>query len=79
MLRVYIWGAGYYARQVIEEIDNTKAKILGILDYDERKQGSRMEIIVAFLVILELMKVGRIQIRQEHIFDEIIITHAKAA
>ena len=44
-----------------------------------RKQGSRMEIIVAFLVILELMKVGRIQIRQEHIFDEIIITYAKAA
>ena len=42
MLRVYIWGAGYYARQVIEEIDNTKVKILGILDYDERKQESRM-------------------------------------
>lgn len=44
-----------------------------------QKQGSRMEVIVAFLVILELMKVGKIQIEQEHIFDEIIITYTQAA
>jgi segregation and condensation protein A len=38
-----------------------------------------MEVIVTFLVILELMKVGKIHIEQEHIFDEIIITHTQAA
>lgn len=38
------------------------------------KQRSKMEIIVTFLVILELMKVGRIFIAQENIFDDIIIT-----
>ena len=40
------------------------------------KQSSRMEIIVTFLIILELMKTGRITISQEHIFDDIIITAA---
>lgn len=40
------------------------------------KQSSRMEIIVTFLIILELMKTGKITISQEHIFDDIIITAA---
>ena len=44
-----------------------------------QRQGSRMEVIVAFLVILELMKTGKIQIVQEHIFDDIIITYTAAA
>ena len=30
--------------------------------------------IVTFLVVLELMKVGKIDIRQEHTFDDIEIT-----
>lgn len=38
------------------------------------KQSSRMEIIVTFLIILELMKVGKITISQENIFDDIMIT-----
>lgn len=38
------------------------------------KQSSKMEIIVTFLVILELMKTGRITISQENIFDDIIVT-----
>lgn len=38
------------------------------------KQKSRMEIIVTFLIILELMKVGKINISQENIFDDILIT-----
>jgi len=38
------------------------------------KQKSRMEVIVTFLIILELMKVGKINISQENIFDDIIIT-----
>ena len=38
------------------------------------KQTSRMEVIVTFLIILELMKVGKINISQENIFDDIMIT-----
>lgn len=38
------------------------------------KQSSKMELIVTFLIILELMKIGKISIRQENIFDDIIIT-----
>jgi len=38
------------------------------------KQGSKMEIIVTFLVILELMKLGKITIVQEDTFEDIIIT-----
>ena len=38
------------------------------------KQSSRMEIIVTFLIILELMKTGKILISQEKIFDDIMIT-----
>lgn len=37
-------------------------------------QSSKMEVIVTFLIILELMKTGRINISQEEIFDDIIIT-----
>lgn len=36
-------------------------------------QSSKMEIIVTFLSILELMKVGKITISQEYIFDDIMI------
>ena len=42
MLQVYIWGAGNCVRQVAEEIDLTKAEIAGILDQDERKQGTEL-------------------------------------
>lgn len=38
------------------------------------KQDSKMEIIVTFLVILELMKIGKINISQESIYDDIIIS-----
>ncbi len=44
-----------------------------------QRQGSKMEVIVAFLVILELMKTGKIRIVQEHIFDDIMITYTAAA
>lgn len=42
------------------------------------KQGSKAEIIVTFLIILELMKVGKIRISQENIFDDIFITSCVA-
>lgn len=37
------------------------------------KQKSRMEVIVTFLCILELMKVGRITVEQNELFDDIVI------
>lgn len=37
------------------------------------KQESKIEVIVTFLAILELMKNGRIQVTQKHIFDDIVI------
>ncbi len=37
------------------------------------KQGSKMEIIVAFLIVLELIKIGLIKIKQNDLFDDIII------
>lgn len=36
-------------------------------------QASKMEIIVTFLAVLELMKMGKIFISQEHTFDDIVI------
>lgn len=38
-------------------------------------QHTRMEAIVTFLGILELIKIGRIQIEQEFLFDDITITY----
>lgn len=43
------------------------------------KQSSKLEIIVTFLAILELMKAGTILISQEHTFDDIKITSKLAA
>lgn len=41
------------------------------------KQNSKMEIIVSFLVVLELIKVGIISIVQDNIFDDILIKVAE--
>ena len=43
------------------------------------KQNSKMEVIVTFLVILELMKIGEIMIEQEDAFEDIYITSKEAA
>ena len=37
------------------------------------KQASKVQVIVTFLAILELMKVGKIKISQEETFGEIMI------
>lgn len=42
------------------------------------KQNSKMEVIVTFLVILEMIKTGRIGIEQEDTFADIIITAREA-
>ena len=43
------------------------------------KQGSRMEVIVTFMAILEMMKQGTISIEQEDTFADIVITSRLAA
>ena len=40
-------------------------------------QKSKMQVVVTFLAILELMKTGKIAIRQDGIFEDIIITSAQ--
>ena len=40
-------------------------------------QCTKMEVIVTFLSILELMKTGKVSISQEHIFDDITIYAGK--
>lgn len=56
---------------VIEYVKNHKC--FGFRQLLE-KQGSKMEIIVTFLVILEMMKLGQIDIEQQDICDDIVIT-----
>ena len=43
------------------------------------KQNSKAEIVVTFLVILEMIKTGKVEISQENLFDDIIITSQVAA
>ena len=43
------------------------------------EQHSKLMLIVTFLGILELMKVGRLKIEQENIFDDILITYVPGA
>lgn len=50
-------------------LTHKKFSFRGILE----AQSSKMEIIVTFLAILELMKTGKIFISQENIFDDILI------
>lgn len=58
-----------YIEKFVEE--NKKISFRDLLE----KQNSKMEVIVTFLVILELMKVGVITIEQNDVFDDILITH----
>lgn len=51
-------------------IKNRKCSFKQLLE----KQESKVEIIVTFLAVLELIKVGKIHIVQEHIFDDILIS-----
>lgn len=43
------------------------------------KQHNKAEIVVTFMVILEMIKLGRIGIEQDHLFDDIQITVKEAA
>lgn len=43
------------------------------------KQGSRMEMVITFLVVLEFMKIGKFYVQQDELFDDILITYREAA
>lgn len=43
------------------------------------KQGSKMEMVITFLVVLEFMKMGKFFVKQDHLFDDIMITYREAA
>ncbi|NBH83312.1 segregation/condensation protein A [bacterium C-53] len=43
------------------------------------KQGSRMEMVITFLVVLEFMKTGKFYVQQDELFDDILITYREAA
>lgn len=73
-----------YGRIEKDEV-NMDEKMLYVEEYVRRnkrfsfralmeKQTTKMNMIVTFLVILELMKVGKINIEQNDIFEDIIIT-----
>lgn len=49
-----------------------REKRVGFTELLEQSE-SKMEVIVTFLVVLELIKIGLIEIRQEKLFDDILI------
>lgn len=59
-------------------------RIVSVMDYARKhrkfrfrqmleKQTDRLELVVTFLAILELMKIGKISLTQEHLFDDMQI------
>ena len=59
-------------------------KIISVLGYARKhrkfsfrqmleKQRDKTEVVVTFLALLELMKVGKIHLTQEHLFDDMYI------
>ncbi len=68
--------------QIRKEPVKVEDKILFVMDYGIRcrvfgfrelleRQPTRMEIVVTFLAVLELLKMGRLEAEQENLFDEI--------
>lgn len=64
-------------------------KILNVLGYARKhrsfsfrqmleRQSDKLEVVVTFLAILELMKMGKIQLTQEHTFDDMYIETLEA-
>ena len=42
------------------------------------RQGDKLEMVVTFLAVLELMKIGKIHLTQEHTFDDMLIETLEA-
>lgn len=62
---------------VEDKMNNIAQRIEGLNGIKFRtlleSQSSKLEVVVTFLAILELMKVGKIVIRQKELFDDIVI------
>ena len=76
--KMYKYAAGELKEISLEEkMAEVREEVRGLEGINFRTllemQASKMNIIVTFLAILELMKIGAIAIRQEDIFGEIII------
>ncbi|MEY8353680.1 segregation/condensation protein A [Lachnospiraceae bacterium 54-53] len=67
-----------------KETVSLEDKINSVMDYARKhrkfsfrrmleRQPDRVEVVVTFLALLELMKIGKIQLVQEHLFDDMII------
>ena len=64
-----------YTRKKLAKHKKDKFSFRELLEH----QGSKMEVIVTFLAVLELMKNGQICIEQKHTFDDILITSGAGA
>ena len=42
------------------------------------RQADKIEVVVTFLALLELMKIGKIRLTQEHLFDDMLIETLEA-
>lgn len=69
---------------ITKESVSLEDKINSVMDYARKhrkfsfrrmleRQPDRIEVVVTFLAILELMKIGKIQLTQDHLFDDMFI------
>ena len=67
-----------------QEPVSLEEKITAVMDYARKhrrfsframleRQGDKLEVVVTFLAVLELMKIGKIHLTQEHLFDDMEI------
>lgn len=67
-----------------QEPVSLEEKITSVMDYARKhrrfsframleQQGDKLEVVVTFLAVLELMKIGKIHLTQEHLFDDMEI------
>ncbi len=43
-----------------------------------KRQGDKLEVVITFLAVLELMKIGKLHLTQEHTFDDMMIETLEA-
>ena len=67
-----------------QEPVSLEEKITSVMDYARKhrrfsframleRQGDKLEVVVTFLAVLELMKIGKIHLTEEHLFDDMEI------
>ena len=65
LLILGVGGLGMNAIQI--------AKLMGATVYATSRKADKLEVVVTFLAVLELMKMGKIHLTQEHLFDDMNI------